>query len=384
MKAKPDVLMMTADAALLARVAGALVSNGHNVLPRSVRDVRELCAALQSSPVPFVLVDLDENPRRVLAELEPVSAMFPATRFIGLAQVIQADLLIEAMQVGLRQIILKERVGHDLEGVLNRLTAAMPMVADLRGEVVTVLSAGGGCGATTLAVNLARELAEESRSPSLLIDLDTAYGAAANYIGLEAEFGIADVLGCDREIDPHLIRTTAAVYDDRLHLLASPATANFASPTALDFNRLGAALRSCRQAYRATVLDAPRVPMHVAAALAAASDRTVLMFQLTVKDVRVARQMVEGLAVHGISRESLSFIASRWARWGQMVTLDEARRALGGGEIGCVRNDYKSASRCMTAGQPLAQAAPRSSLRSDLQSLAARMKPVAWTVGGKP
>ncbi len=49
-----------------------------------------------------------------------------------------------------------------------------------------------------------------------------------------------------------------------------------------------------------------------------------------------------------------------------MVELREAEKVLGGVAIRCVSNDYRSASRSIDYGQPLAKAAPRSALRRDL------------------
>ena len=65
-----------------------------------------------------------------------------------------------------------------------------------RGSAVTILSAGGGCGATTLAVNLAAELGaiDPSSDPPLVVDLDYHYGAVSTYLAVQGDYGVLDLL----------------------------------------------------------------------------------------------------------------------------------------------------------------------------------------------
>ena len=105
-------------------------------------------------------------------------------------------------------------------GVLDRLTAPDIHAAGPSGEVMTVISASGGCGATTIAVNLADEIAQKQKQPTLIWDLDTAYGAVASYLGLTPRYGADHVLHYGGDIDAQLIKSTASVHNDRLHVLA--------------------------------------------------------------------------------------------------------------------------------------------------------------------
>src|SRR5262249_10425011 len=155
----------------------------------------------------------DQEPHSTLSAVEPLARRFSDTRFIVLSTAMQNDLLLEAMKIGARHFLLKDSIVADLHGVIKRLCPdATPAAC---GQAITVLAAGGGCGATTIAVNLAAELhlktlAESGEArPSLLMDLDAQYGAVAAYLGVEAEYGIFDLLGRSGSIDSQLIQSTA-------------------------------------------------------------------------------------------------------------------------------------------------------------------------------
>jgi len=380
MSAQSNVLLMTPDASLAAEVNRALSGNGHVLEPTWPQTARDLLAHLtrSSAAMPVVLVDLDPQPRQILSDLERVVARFPGSRFVGLADQLSSELLLESMQVGLRRVVSKRTMHGELHAVLDRLMGGASAGGSGQGELLTMLSASGGCGTTTLAVNLAYELARQPSAAggqrALLIDMDCHYGAMATYLGLEPRYGLDQILNYSGPIDTDLLSTTATAWGDELHVLASPASIRFCKPEPLNMDRLEQALRCARQAYRHTIVDAPRVGMELASILATASTRTLLVFQLTVKDIRIARQMLDALVEWGVPPGNLLPVANRYARR-QMISLDDASKALGGIRIACVRNDWSAAIAGLNYGQTLAQAAARSVLRKDLQDLLEQVVP---------
>jgi len=351
----------------------ALQSNSHVLAGPALRDLRELPAQLGRSPVPIVLVDLDPQPHQVLPHLERLVARFPMTRFVALCSTVGQDLLLEAMQTGIRRLVDKQTLSTQLAGVLDRLTTTEPTDAGSRGELLTILSASGGCGATTLAVNLAEELSLQRKQPTLLCDLDCAYGAVASYLGLNPRYATDHVMNFPGEIDGQLIGSTATVHSDRIHVLASPFSTNFAQSEPLNFQRLEPVLDSARQAYDITVVDAPRISLDAASTLVSTSTATLLVLQLTVKDLRTAKAMLDALRARGTDVSSIVPVANRYVKR-QLIGLDEASKALDGAAVVPVRNDYSPAIQGLNFGQLLSEAEPRSNLRRDLQELLSKLE----------
>src|SRR4051812_28450418 len=177
------IVLMSDQPATASAVNAALQSNGNGSAPSGedvCRDVRDLAARLeQNGGAQAALVDIDGRPNQILAALEPVVRRFPETRFIVLANSMESDLMLEAMQMGARHFMAKQSIPATLASVLDRLcdNSSSRGGSEREGNIVSVLSAGGGCGATTLAVNLAAELQLAGSASNLLIDLDYSYGA---------------------------------------------------------------------------------------------------------------------------------------------------------------------------------------------------------------
>ena len=375
MNARINITLMTPDASLASAVTAALHANGHVVAGPPVRDLRDLAPQLGRAPVPVCLIDLDPAPQQVLPQLERIIARFPAIRFVALASSVGNDLLLDAMQSGVRRVVAKQTMASELGGVLDRLTAPDTHAAGPSGEVMTVISASGGCGATTIAVNLADEIAQKQKQPTLIWDLDTAYGAVASYLGLTPRYGADHVLHYGGDIDAQLIKSTASVHNDRLHVLASPASTNLAAAAAepLRFDRLEHVLDSARRAYGLTIIDAPRLPLDTTAALVAGSATTLLTLQLTVKDLRCARSILDGLRDRGCDTNTIVPIANRYVKR-QVISLEEANKALGGVNVLPIRNDYAPAVHGLNFGQTLSEAGPRSYVRRDIQDLVTKLE----------
>lgn len=328
-----------------------------------------LAARLAAMPMPVVLVDADPEPTHVLTEVEPLIARFPSTRFVLLCGRMEHDLLIEAMQVGFRHVQVKSAIEAELPGLLQRLLLGGSSRGSM-GKIVTVLSAAGGCGATTVAINLAGELSSGDSNNALLVDLDCWYGSVATFLGLKGSYGVADVLARGTNVDAQLVTTSATPFTDRMQVLLSPASVDFTAPEPLQWEHLPIMLEACRQAYSYCIVDAPRIPLSAVASLAKASRATLLVLQLTVKDIGNARNIRSALISRGVQPNRIIPVVNRYNKRKALVPLEECKRALGVEEAFCLSNDYRSAGKGITEGRLLSKVAASASLRKDIRKLA--------------
>ena len=101
----------------------------------------------------------------------------------------------------------------------------------------------------------------------------------------------------------------------------------------------------------------------------------LLVFQLLVKDVRLARAMLDWLDVLGLSRSHVVPVANRYGRR-PPISLNDAAMVLGGGiKIVPIRSDFPAAAEAANFGKTIAQVSPRSYFRRDLQDLLQTLAP---------
>lgn len=371
MDSSTGVFLVADDAQTTEAVTAALKTSRRLVAAGTYRSLSDLAMAMHQSPAQAAVVDLGNSPEQMLAELGPITNRFAGTRFVVLADDTRSDLMLQAMEAGARHFLSRKQVATQLINTIHRLIADSQSSSG-QGMAVTILSAGGGCGATTIAANLAHELRLASSDPSLLVDMDLAYGAAATYLGMAGGYGLSDVLSYDGTIDSHLVAATAVTDPRGLNLLLSPAAIHAGGAEAWpSFERLGDFVEACKRAYRYTVFDAPRLPASVNAGLARVSQLTVIVCQLRVTDLRTARGMIESLTAGGCQCPKV--VISRYRKGHSMISLSEALKCLSQDKVTTLSNDYAGATQSLNYGQLLADSRPKSALRREIRELALEM-----------
>ena len=369
-----NILLVTKEDNTANIVKSALNQSEHINLSSICKEVSELRSYLTNTKVQAVVVDIDLDPSRVLYDLGEILHSYPDIYVVVVCSSFHKELVLQAMQAGARNFLEKNNITAELSEVLQHLAKNSKRKKTGLGSVISIFSASGGCGATTVTVNLASELRLLSSQLVLAIDLDNCYGAVSIYLGIKSQYGIADVMNRKGLIDKHLIQSSAYSYMEDFHVLASPASMDSPRTNSLEYENLPSVLEACRQLYGYTVIDAPRMPERTMTNLASLSDIILIVFQLTVKDVHFARSMVLSLTKSGIASKKIMPLANRFKKRGPLVRLEDSKKALVLSSCQVIRRDWRNAMKSVNHGQPLVQVARGSGLRSDYRKLAAKIR----------
>jgi pilus assembly protein CpaE len=369
-----DVAVVTGDQRTLTTIQSAMTSRCKQSSAAGYRNLAELKTRLSkpgtNGDISVVVVDIDRDSGRTLLDLSEVTAVHPKTRFIVVSTDCSEELILQAMQAGARHFLRKQNIAVELDTALERLLTHEPQTAVRLGDVISVFSCSGGCGATTVAVNLANELRLLCSEAVLIMDLDQHYGTVASHLGLAGSYGVARILSRPDAIDAHLIQTGAVRFTEGLDVLLSPVVASEDMAMPVQWENLPTAVEASRQSYRYVVIDAPRLSQQLAAGLAMLSHTVIIVFQLTVRDIAFAKSTITFLRNQGVASARILPLANRVRRRRPLLQLREGEAAIGMKLLYSLRSDWRKAIKSMNRGLPLAGMAPRSRLRRDFYRLA--------------
>lgn len=376
MTSESNILLVTMDDNTANTVKKTLLHSKGMALADICKELPEIRSHLTSKKIQAVIVDIDHDPSRVLYELGELLHSYPETYIVVISNSFHREFVLRAMQAGARNFLEKQNITKELSDVLLHLdkTSKRKMKEAKSGSVISIFSAGGGCGATTVAVNLASELRLLSSQPILIIDMDNCYGTVSTYMGIKSQYGIADVMNRKGLIDKYLIQSSAFSYMEDFHVLVSPASMDSPKASSLKYENLPHVLESCRELYEYTIIDVPRISGQEMANLAGLSDILLIVFQLTVKDVHFARKIVESLTKAGIASQKIITLANRFKKRGPFVRLEDSKKVIGMDSCQVIRSDWRTAMKSVNHGKPLVQVAKGSGLRGDYQKLAATIR----------
>jgi capsular exopolysaccharide synthesis family protein len=136
-------------------------------------------------------------------------------------------------------------------------------------QVIAVTSPGAGEGKTLTAINLAAALARGAEARVLLIDADLRRPAVARQLGLDADHGLAELVGRD---DVTIDRVAQSIAPFTLSVITAGGTRDSVHKI-LRSPRLDTLLRDARQHYDYIIVDTPPLlPVFDSALLARAVD----------------------------------------------------------------------------------------------------------------
>lgn len=156
----------------------------------------------------IILMDINMPEMDGIRATELMAQRAPGSSVIIMSVQGEHAYLRRAMMAGAREYIVKPFTGDELASVIAKVyemdqqkkeaigqQPAVSVDSKIRnGEIISFFSTKGGVGKTTLATNLAVQLASTGKNRVLLIDLNLQFGDVAVFLNLVPKRSIADLI----------------------------------------------------------------------------------------------------------------------------------------------------------------------------------------------
>jgi pilus assembly protein CpaE len=159
----------------------------------------------------------------VLHQNDSPSRLMDAVRY-GAREIINYPEDKDSLELGLMRLYsLLCRVSQDKEHINPDEKAELPIEA-FRGpsRTIAVFAAKGGAGASSVAVNVAHELATLTKQPVLLLDLDQVFNNTSVMLNLKPSHSLGDLAGyAPHKIEEETLDKICVAHECGLKLLAA-------------------------------------------------------------------------------------------------------------------------------------------------------------------
>ncbi|MCQ2034922.1 AAA family ATPase [Stutzerimonas kunmingensis] len=278
------------------------------------------------------------------------------------------DCMRLAMQVGARDFLPEPLLEQELLAAIGRVALEARDVPAPGGQLIAIMNAKGGSGATMLACNLAHSLSAHGRR-TLLLDLDLQFGSVAHCLDVQPNHSHMEVLQRIDELDGVALHGFCSHFSPTLDVLGGRA-GELCLTQDVQLEQLEALLRLARTSYDWVVVDLPRQIDHLTGITLEQADHVYVVLQQSLshlKDaVRLVRIMREDL---GIGGERLQLVVNRYDK-SAPVSLKDIAEALHCGEPLRLPNDYAVINESQNTGVPLGLHAPRAALTQGIRQIA--------------
>lgn len=308
--------------------------------------------------------NLDDVPglvRRIRALPSPPAVFALHTRADSAA-------ILEALRGGVSEYLVPPFRAALAQG-LERIAAerqAQSGPERVGGKVLGFLSAKGGCGATTIACHLGRELAKLTASKSLLADFDFDAGLASFLFKTKSPYSIVDAALNLHRLDSSYWKAVVSNGIPGMEAVASPGSANahVVTPDAIE-----KMLRFFRSEYGWVLADIGRGFNSYRLSVLTNCDEVYLVTTAEIVSFHHAQRIITRLGEGGYNVENLRVILNRPPKQFD-VTLPELEKILGARIFGTILNDYSALNDSYAEGS---LSSPTSTFGRGISELARRI-----------
>ena len=260
------------------------------------------------------------------------------------------------------------------EPVADELRNTLKATGDRSGVVIPVQGMSGGTGATTLAVNLAWELANiDPKNPQrvCLIDLGFQFGSVATYLDLPRRESVLELLSDTSAMDSDSFMQALLSFNQKLHVLTAPTDLvplDLIGPA--DVERL---IETARVNFDYVVIDLPPVVTDWYETVLAAAHVFFATLELDMRSAQNTLRLKRALTSEGLPFAKLRFVLNRSPGFTDLSGKSRVKRlaeSLGIAIEVLLPDGGKQVSQNADHGVPMADGIAKNSLRKEIAKLA--------------
>jgi pilus assembly protein CpaE len=266
-----------------------------------------------------VVVGADVDLQAATAFTEGFRLVRPSLSVVLVRRRVETSVLTEALHSGMRDVV-EERDLTRLRQAVDRARRTSAAIRDqgvletgggseARGRVVTVFSAKGGTGKTTLSTNLAAALAEGGKREVCLVDLDLGFGDVGITMQLFPARTMADVIGLGPAVDEEAIDGLLTTHSPGLKVLVSPVAPD--EKQKINADVVSAVLDALAKQFAYVIIDTAPSFDDLAVAAFDRTDALLLLATLDIPAVKNLKLTLEMLDLLDFPREQRHVVLNR-------------------------------------------------------------------------
>ncbi|WP_424987739.1 AAA family ATPase [Microbulbifer sp. S227A] len=336
----------------------------------------------------FLAVALDSQDEDNLALVGEIitQARAQGVRVILIAEDVSPASLHKLLRQGADEFVPYPLPENELQTAIDRLNA--PPQADAarhhktqlhsgtsrEGAVIVVHGLAGGVGATTLAANLAWELATTSGedAPSVcLLDLDLQFGTIATYLDLPRREAILEMLTDTENMDEEVFGYALQSFEDKLQVLTAPS--DIVPLDIISNEDVERVISLARSHFDYVIIDMPTTLVQWTETVLQAAHVYFALIELDMRSAQNALRMKRALQSEDLPLQKLRFALNRAPKFTDLSGKGRVKRMAESLSISIdlqLPEGGKQVTQCGDHGHPMAMSAAKNPLRKEIAKLA--------------
>jgi pilus assembly protein CpaE len=342
----------------------------------------------EAAALEFVALALDGDDEDNLVLMGEIitQAKSRGIRVILIAEDVTPASLHQLLRKGADEFVPYPLPEQELQSAIDRLSAPEPARvpeknghqlhsgAAKEGALIVCHGLAGGSGSTTMAVNLAWELAaiSEEKDPTVcLIDLDLQYGSVSTYLDLPRREIVFEMLSETESMDEDIFGQALLSFEDKLQVLTAPT--DMIPLDLVSSEDIERVINMARSHFDYVVVDMPKTLVQWSETVLQAAHVYFALMELDMRSAQNALRMKRALQSEDLPFNKLRFALNRAPKFTDLSGKSRVKRmaeSLGISIDLQLPDGGKQVTQCGDHGLPLASSAAKNPLRKEIAKLA--------------
>jgi len=353
----------------IARELAPLLSNllqtfsGHDL--NSYPNRHQLAELLASESPNLCLLEISEPHEAALAVIPELLRTDARLPIVAVLSSNDPELVLRCLRQGAVDFLIQPFTSEQVEAALLKIAKLQPGRLKAPGRVYCVVPAKGGCGASTIASNLAYQMKRGGKR-ILLADLDPLAGTLSFLLKIKSSFSFMDVLARAQDIDADLWKGVVTSRQG-VDVLLSPEVMTEGMSDLKDARGI---IEYARHTYDLVILDAGSAYGDWNLSQAQIADEILLVTTNELTSLQSVQRVLGYLDANNVPRYKLRLIVNRYDRH-TGLSKDVIGTALHTEIFHILPADYDAIQKSLMEGKPLLS--PNTSFGKSMIGLADRL-----------
>lgn len=319
--------------------------------------------------VDLIIFDVDSHSaKKCIDEINKIKNKYPDVQFLAMSYEINSELVSKILKEDVREFLLKPVIPNILEGAIQKIKKAKNNTQTINANIISVFSNKSGSGKTSLAVNIAYEMANITKEKVCLLDLSFNSEDIATFLNVKTNNTPDKVLS---EIENKNEKTMFSLMNNyqgsNLYVFSFQDEFNlgakFNSQSVLKI------INSLKNIFRYIIIDASSNVDETTASILHACDLVLLIGMLNLASIRNCQKCYDLFDNIELNRNKVKLIVNRFIENSEITTKD-VQEAVGSDVFFKIPNNYLTLIDAINLGRTVIETNPQSNIAKAYKNLA--------------
>lgn len=318
---------------------------------------------------PIVIMDISEE----FDGLEEIAGSLKlcTSKIIITSVNYSTNTIIKALRMGAKEFLPKPVLKEDLIRILSMFSSLTPEDETSQSKIITVYSNKGGIGKTTIAVNLASELAKVTGDKVALVDLNLQLGDISTFLNINPPFDVSYVI--KRLINKEeniFIKGFEKYKDSSLYILSDPSYIEQSeSITTQQITELFAALK---KVFPYIVVDMSSSIDPISLKILDSSDWILFTTIVNIPAIRNAQRCLNLFRSRKYPADKVKIVINRHME-NDEIKVEDIENTLGERVYWKIPNNYFTIMEAINKGETVFEINPESNIGNSFRDFASKI-----------